>query len=265
LLAAAGAGANNAPRPSAGDKVDLHLTPPTPLTVAVSKDRQPTHREALGQRWGRCKFNWCAGCSNDCWPQRAPEEVNTMFSARVTFVTCMQQVLWQTARGCKNAPASWCNHPERALFGLPRWQSRARGGVSEKWSEPRRNSKTSVYSFKHGQPSSGECLAQKGQAWPRLRFSCDRHGWGFERKRWVGGGQNSPKTLVGPFPSKRRHCRPGLLRLNKSALMVVLGTLPLSGKGADPSLCHETLGANGATRAKVAPPWCASTNGHSDT
>jgi ankyrin repeat protein len=45
--------------------------------------------------------------------------------------------------------------------------------------------------------------------------------------------------------------------------MVVLDMLSLLGKGADPNLCYATVGANGATRVKMAPLWCASINGHS--
>ena len=74
LLLAAGADANNAPRLSAGDKVDLHLTPPTPLTVAVSKD-SPRIVKLLVNAGADANSTGVLAAANDCWPQRVPEDV----------------------------------------------------------------------------------------------------------------------------------------------------------------------------------------------
>jgi ankyrin repeat protein len=52
----------------------------------------------------------------------------------------------------------------------------------------------------------------------------------------AGGRQNSSQARAGPHTSERRRCRIGLLRLSRSVLMVVLGMLSLSEKGADPNV-----------------------------
>ena len=79
------------------------------------------------------------------------------------------------------------------------------------------------------------------------------------RVKKSGEGQDPSKTLAGPFFSKRRNCRPGLLRLNRSVLMVVLGMLSLSGKGADPNIPNMRVSVS---NKQGAPLLLASYGGH---